>query len=78
MKFQVTLKDPDGPYECIQEAAKDSIASIAGLSADERELLVDQRVAELRKFSDKWLKYGEYVTVEFDTEAGLATIVATN
>lgn len=26
-------------------------------------------------FAAKWVKYGEYVTIEFDTDAGTATVV---
>jgi hypothetical protein len=75
MKFQITMKDPDGPYECIQDAATDSLTQISGLSEEERETLKDQRVGQLRTFADKWMKYGEYITVEFDTEAGTAVVV---
>ena len=75
MKFQVTMKDPDGPYECIQDSAKASIAEIEGLSPDERESLEEKRAEALTRVAGKWLKYGEYVTVEFDTEAGTATVV---
>ena len=69
------MKDPDGPYECIRDAASDSLKKLDGLSDDERESLKDKRAEELTKFAGKWMKYGEYVTVEFDTEAGTATVV---
>lgn len=29
----------------------------------------------LKKFAGRWLTYGEYMTVEFDTEAGTAVVV---
>ena len=75
MKFQVTLKDPDGPYDTIQDEAKRQVSEIEGLDEDERESLVDERVKKMRDFSGPWLKYGEYITVEFDTEAGTAVVV---
>lgn len=75
MKFQVTMKDPDGPYECIRDAAGESLEEIAGLSPDECDCLKEKRTEELNKFAGKWLKYGEYVTVEFDTEADTATVI---
>lgn len=75
MKFRITMKDPDGPYECIQDTAKEMVDAIKGIEEDEKESLVEKRVDWLRSFADKWMEYGEYITVEFDTEAGTATVV---
>lgn len=75
MKFRITMKDPDGAYESIQEEAKKSLASIEGLNRDERESLMDKRVEMLRDTSDLFMSYGEYLTVEFDTEAKTATVI---
>lgn len=30
---------------------------------------------ELERFLDRWITYGEYVTIEFDTDAGTAKVV---
>ena len=70
------MKDPDGPYECIRDAANDSLEAVANLSPEERDCLKEKRTEELTKFASKWLKWGEYVTVEFDTESGTATVIA--
>lgn len=75
MKFSVTFKDPDGPYDSIQDAAKAQVDAMTGIDEDEREGLLESRVGKLREFTGQWLKYGEYVTIEFDTEAGTATVV---
>jgi len=75
MKFRITMKDPDGPYECIQEAAKEMADAIEGVESDEREGIQEARHNTLRNFADKWMEYGEYITVEFDTEAGTATVI---
>lgn len=75
MKFRITMKDPDGAYECIQEEAEKSLASIEGLNDDERESLLDKRVEMLRETSDRFMSYGEYLTVEFDTESKTATVI---
>jgi hypothetical protein len=29
----------------------------------------------MQEFASRWVKYGEYITIEFDTEAGTATVV---
>ena len=75
MKFRITMKDPDGPYECIQDEAKKSLKAIEGLSEDDREALHENRVNEMRAFASKWMEYGEYIEVEFDTEAETATVI---
>lgn len=77
MKFSVTFKDPDGPFECIQDAAKEWAATLEGLDDDEREQMSEARQRKLSEFAGKWLDYGEYVTIEFDTDANTATIVPT-
>lgn len=73
MKFQITLKDPDGVYEGIREAARASLP--LGLEPDELEELIDGRHKKLSAFSRPWIKYGEYVTIEFDTESNTAVVV---
>ena len=75
MKFIVTFKDPDGPSDSIDEAARKSIAAIEGLSEPEREALEEKRIEALREATAKWFKWGEYVDIEIDTEAGTATVL---
>ena len=72
-KFRVTLKDPDGPADCIGDAARTSLPE--GLSAEEREAIIGIRREELSRFAGQWLEYGEYAQIEFDTEAGTATLL---
>lgn len=74
MKFRVTVKSPDGVYESIREAAEESVEPL-GLDKEEAEYLCEKRQESLSEFAAKWVKYGEYITVEFDTEAGTATVV---
>ena len=69
------MRDPDGSYDCMTDAAKDSLVAIEGLSDEEREQLQEKRAEKLRDFAGKWLEYGEYVVVEFDTDAGTAVVV---
>jgi hypothetical protein len=75
MKFRITMKDPDGPYECIQDAAEEMVEAIEGLTPEERQVFRHSRVDMLRDFAGRWMEYGEYITVEFDTEAGTATVI---
>jgi hypothetical protein len=75
MKFQITLKDPDGVSDGLDEAAKGSVAFVTGLDEDERYSLRISRRSQFSDFAQTWLDYCEYVTTEFDTEAGTATVV---
>jgi len=79
MKFRITMKDPDGPCDCLQDEAKRLVNAIPGvkdgLDDDEREALIESKREKLKDFTRPWMKYGEYITVEFDTEAGTATVV---
>jgi hypothetical protein len=75
MKFRVTFKDPDGPYDDITEAATQQVKAIQGIDEEERESLIESKREKLASFARKWLDCGEYVTIEFDTDAGTAVVV---
>lgn len=72
MKLKITLKDPDGVYESIKDAAQSSIPE--GLDESESESLVESRHEKISEECKPWIKYGEYVTIEIDTEAGTAAV----
>lgn len=74
MKFTVTMKDPDTLGDAIDEAVRADIAKIEGLNADDREALFKTRREGVGKITSKWFRYGEYLTVEIDTEAQTATV----
>lgn len=74
MKFRVTMKDPDGAGDSIQEAAEKAVVAL-NLDAEEAEAVLEKRVEKLRAFVRPWMEYGEYITIEFDTEAGTASVV---
>lgn len=69
------MKDPDGAYESILDAAQCSLDDITGLSEREVEGLVEGRRQKLSEQASRWLEYGEYITFEIDTEAGTATVI---
>lgn len=76
MKFRVQFKDPDVVHDAAREAAEAGMPE--GLSEKEKEQLIDGRTEKLTDFASTWVKYGEYITVEFDTDAGTATVVKQN
>ncbi len=75
MKFRVTMKDPDGVYDSLADAAKESVADADLNDEDERDALREHRAQKIRDFASQWLEYGEYAVIEFDTEAGTAVLV---
>lgn len=64
MKFQASMKCPDALDRAIEEAAKD----IPNGGRDEA-------IASAKKICEKWFKYGEYLTVEVDTEAKTCNVI---
>lgn len=75
MKIRVTLKDPDTLHESVTQDVQASMLA-RGLSLKERALFEKDAVAEIQSaITRKWMEYGEYLTVEFDTDAGTATVV---
>lgn len=75
MKISVTLKDPDGFYDCVKDAVRDDIdENMIDLSEDEKEDLVESRVEKAWAVLEKWVAYKEYVTITFDIDKGTATV----
>jgi hypothetical protein len=74
MKFRIQLKDPDGFSDGMDEAIEASLSE-ADLSEDEKEAVSEARRERAWKALEKWVEYNEYVTIEFDTTLGTATVV---
>ena len=76
MKFRVTMKTPDALNIAIDEAVDSIVEDLPeDLPEDEQE---DKRIDltdEAKEFASKYFKYGEYIAIEFDTEAKTATVV---
>ena len=73
MKFKITLKDPDGVGNSIQEAIKNDLPN--DLDENEYEELTESRKNLVEEAASKWIKYGEYITVEIDTAANTCVVV---
>lgn len=74
MIFKVTMKDTDVLYDAIDEAIDEELVSI-GLDEDEREVVKDVRGEKYRDIAGQWFEYGEYLTVEIDTEKETIRVV---
>lgn len=76
MKIQITFKDPDVAQDALDDAFKNF--TVEGITDPEE--LEELRYVRKRKAAEaifSWMKYSEYITVEFDTEAKTATVVQT-
>lgn len=74
MKFKIAMKDPDGVQDCLDDAANEYANSIEGLSPDEREAVREKRRELIGGIASTWFKYGEYLTVEIDTDSKTITV----
>jgi hypothetical protein len=70
MKFRVVFKTPDALHDAVKDALGDEDED-----DDEDESEDGPTAKSLISFAERWVRWGEYVTVEFDTVAGTATVV---
>lgn len=73
MKIQIKLKDPDALYEAVNEALEKETFGLT--DPDEIEAVKEKRKETLMAFCGEWTEYGEYFTIEFDTELKTARIL---
>lgn len=74
MKFRVTMKDPDTLHDAIHDAVVAEIEN-TGLPAEEQAALREPRCDAACEVAGRWFEYGEYLTVEIDTDAGTCVVV---
>lgn len=74
MIFKVYMKDPDVLHDGIEEAVDEELKG-SGLPDDEQEALREIRVEKAIDVAGTWFKYGEYLTVEIDTEKETIRVV---
>lgn len=72
MKFQVTMKDPDQLDDAVSDAVSETIRD---MPEDEGEAIYDIRYEKIKKLTNEWFRYGEYLTVEIDTDARTIRVV---
>jgi hypothetical protein len=74
MKFKITLKDPDGVYDSIEDAVEGSLFNLE-LDENEKAAVKDTRLENINDIVSQWIEYREYLTVEIDTEARTCVVV---
>lgn len=76
MKIKVYLKDPDGFYDGIADAVRDSMAEFNGkLTESEKDDVATRRSEEANEALRRWVEFGEYVSIEFDTQSKTAKVL---
>lgn len=71
-KIKVTMKDPDVLYDAVEEQVE---SELEGMPDDEAEAVRDLRVEKYQEVASTWFEYGEYLTIEIDTDAKTARVV---
>ena len=74
MKVKVFIKDTDVLQDAVEEAVDEELKN-SGLAEDEQEAVRELRVEKALDVAGEWWEYGEYITIEFDTEARTARVV---
>jgi hypothetical protein len=77
MKIKITLRDPYGVYDAVDNAAEISARSVSGLSEHEIDQIKEARRVRIAEDVKPWIDHGEYVRIEIDTESGTATVLKT-
>jgi hypothetical protein len=75
MLIRITFKDPDRVGDAIQESVIASVQGLTWLTQDEKDAVIDRRYDNVRKATEEFIEYQEYVTIEIDTDAGTARVV---
>ncbi len=68
------MKDPDTLWDAVRDAVDEEIDKL-GLEEDEATELKEIRAQKVRDKCGRWFRYGEYLDVEIDTDAGTCTVL---
>lgn len=73
MKFIITMKDPDGVYDSIEDSL--TTPDLSNLTEEEADAVIEKRREERTEIISKWFEYSEYISIEIDTDAKTARII---
>lgn len=76
MKIRIQLKDPDALEDQLGQEIVDNLSiGKTELSNDEVDAVVEKRKEGILELAGTWFEYGEYVTIEIDTDKKTARVV---
>ncbi len=67
-KFIITLKDPDGFYDGVEDA-------ICLSTDDDNDWARADERSRINNAINKWVKYNEFIRIEFDLDKGTAIVL---
>lgn len=75
-KIRITFKTPDALNDALKEYAEEVVDEEEGpMRAVDKEEFVFEEKELIEKKLGKFIRNGEYITVEFDLDDGTATVV---
>jgi len=74
MKFRLTFKTNDVLDQAYENVSK-SMYSKCDTDECDCDFFIQESKAEIEKMADKFIRYGELITIEFDSELGTATVI---
>lgn len=74
MKITVTMKDPDVLHNAVLDAVEADVAALP-LESEERDAVAEMRREKVLSICESWFRYGEYLTVEIDTDERTCIVV---
>lgn len=76
MKLRIFFKTPDAVRDAIEDNLTDCLPEGMDPDSDEAWELRSKTKESLEALTGKYIRYGECVTLEFDTETETVTVVA--
>ena len=79
MKMRVTFKDPDVLADALYDIEKDierGLAKTLNFSEADASAEAIERMIPMHDLVKKFIRYGEYITIDFDTETNTATVIS--
>lgn len=78
MKFQVTFKTPDAVADAIRAATQRAFEDSTETEPDAAYEAHERLKAELQEVTQKFVRYDECITIEFDSEKMTAKVLRTS
>lgn len=79
MVFRVTFKTPNAFDLILEEITNTANVEMAETEVEEHKNIIENQlqdnILDIESIKDKFVKYGELITVEFNTDLNTATVV---
>lgn len=76
MKIRIQFKDPDALHQALQDAAREKLGiPLNAKTTRDQDFELEDIRDDLRGQMSKFFRFGEYVTLEFDTVTQQMTVV---